>query len=84
MKRRLRTLAILGRGSLARDDGQRHLSLQANIPARSSLHKHEAFGWIRSCLLNSRLAAHDGCPSPRVGVMLPGTGRAVLAEGWGL
>lgn len=75
---------ILGRGSWARDDRQRHLSLQANIPTRSSLHKHEAFGWIRSCLRNSQLTAHDGCPSPRAGVMLPGMGRAVLAEVWGL
>lgn len=74
---------ILGRGGQVRDDGQRRLSRQANIPARSSLHKPEAFSWIRSCLLNSQLAAHDGCPSPRAGVMLPGAGRAVLAGLWG-
>lgn len=75
---------ILGRGGQARDDGQRRLSLQANIPTQSSLHKRGAFVWIRSCLLNSQLTAHDGCPAPRAGVMLPGTGRAVLAEAWGL
>lgn len=30
-KRRIRALAILGKGSLAKDDGQRHLSLLADI-----------------------------------------------------
>lgn len=47
VKRRIRAPAIRGQ---ARDGGQRHLPLQANIPPWSLVHEHEAFSGIRSCL----------------------------------
>lgn len=76
-KRRIRAPAILGKGSLAGDDGQRRLSLLADILFGAHGIKPRGIQ-LDQKLLNSQLAAHDGCPLPGVGVMLPGTGRAVL------